>query len=76
MPSELTNQVRAAITNFVASKTSDDEHVAIDVLRAIKEEASNLMERQFVIDTFDSDPLKIYAGDMQFKKQVERIMVC
>jgi len=74
MPSELTNQVRAAITNFVASKTTDDEHVAIDILRAIKEETSNLMERQLVVDTFVSDPLKIYEGDMQFKKQVERIM--
>mmetsp|Transcript_5207 Transcript_5207/g.6714 ORF Transcript_5207/g.6714 Transcript_5207/m.6714 type:complete len:311 (+) Transcript_5207:84-1016(+) len=64
MPSELTTSVQAAIENFIQLKTSDDHgHIAIDVLRAIRDESTLLMERQIICDTFDSDPLKLFDDD-------------
>mmetsp|Transcript_16702 Transcript_16702/g.25022 ORF Transcript_16702/g.25022 Transcript_16702/m.25022 type:complete len:315 (+) Transcript_16702:65-1009(+) len=74
MPSELTQSVRTAINNFLSVKTSDDHgEIAIDVLRAVRDEAALLMERQTIFDTFDSDPMKFYDGDIQLMKQIERI---
>jgi hypothetical protein len=76
MPSELTQSVRTAINNFLSVKTSDDHgEIAIDVLRAIRDEAALLMEKQTIFDTFDSDPMKFYDGDIQLMKQIERIKV-
>jgi Fe-S-cluster-containing dehydrogenase component len=74
MPSELTQNVKAAIHNFVSLQTSNGE-VAIDVLRSIRDEAALLMERQTIWDTFDSDPLKFYDDDPQLRNQVERLKV-
>ena len=76
MPSELTQSVRTAINNFLTVKTSDDHgEIAIDVLRAIRDEAALLMEKQTIFDTFDSDPMKFYDGDIQLMKQIERMKV-
>ena len=74
MPSELTQNVKAAIHNFVSLQSSNGE-VAIDVLRSIRDEAALLMERQTIWDTFDSDPLKFYDDDPQLRNQVERLKV-
>lgn len=74
MPSDLKQKVKIAINNFVASRTSNDHgDIAIDVLRVIRDEAALLMERQTIVDAFDSDALKFYDGDESLKIQVERI---
>jgi hypothetical protein len=77
MPSDLKQKVKIAINNFVASRTSNDHgDIAIDVLRVVRDEAALLMERQTIVDAFDSDALKFYDGDESLKIQVERIKVC
>jgi len=76
MPSELTLSVKAAINNFLAIKTSDDHgEIAIDILRALRDEAALLMERQTIWDTLDSDPFKCYDGDDLLRREVERVKV-
>ena len=78
MPSELTSSVQNAIQNFVNMKTSDDHgYIAIDVLRAIRDEATLMMECQTICETFDSDPLHLYDGDDKniIKSQVARLKV-
>jgi hypothetical protein len=73
MPSELTRNVRSAIGNFVKHQTEEEGHIAIDVLRAIKDEAILQMEKQVIIDTFDADPLKFIQDDADLKLQIERL---
>jgi hypothetical protein len=73
MPSELVKNVRSAIGNFVKYQTEEEGHIAIDVLRAIKDEAILQMERQMIIDTFDTDPLKFFQDDAGLKMQIERL---
>lgn len=73
MPSELVKNVRSAIGNFVKYQTEEEGHIVIDVLRAIKDEAILQMERQMIIDTFDTDPLKFFQDDAGLKMQIERL---
>lgn len=73
MPSDLVKNVRSAIGNFVKHQTEEEGHIAIDILRAIKDEAILLMERQTIIDTFDADPLKFVQDDAGLKLQIERL---
>ena len=78
MPSELTRSVKDAISNFVSLKTSDDEgFIAIDVLRSIRDEATLMMEKQTICDTFDSDPLHLFDDDDRgtVRRQVSRLTV-
>lgn len=76
MPSDLTKNVKNAINNFVALRTSDAHgDIAIDVLRAIRDEASLLVEKQAIFDAFDADALKFYDGDDELRRIVERIKV-
>jgi hypothetical protein len=78
MPSELTQGVQNAIQSFIQMKTSDDHgHVAIDILRSIRDEATLMMECQNICDTFDSDPLRLYEDDDQnfIRQQVDRLKV-
>ena len=71
MPSELTNSVRSAITAFVANKTSDGEHLPADILRIVRDEASNLLERQLICDTLDADPYKLCEDDKDIRRQMK-----
>lgn len=74
MPSDLTKNVKNAINNFVALRTSDAHgDIAIDVLRAIRDEAALLVEKQAIFDAFDADALKFYDGDDELRRIVERI---
>jgi hypothetical protein len=84
MPSELTKNVQDAISKFIKHQTSTSSssnnhgpgYVAIDVIRAIKEEATLMMEYQTICDTFDLDPLNFYDDDENdhIRMQVDRIV--
>jgi len=76
MPSELTKAVRTALSRFVSHREENEADVAIDVLRAIRDEAVLLMERQIIWDTFDSDPFELCKNSNSLiRKQVSRAKV-
>lgn len=59
MPSEMTKNVRLWISEIVSKQMEGNGDVAIDILRSIQEESSLLLERQRILDTFDTDPFGI-----------------
>jgi len=73
MPSQLTQAVRTALSSFVSSQESDGDHVAADILRTVKEEAANMLERQMILDTFDSDPFKLCEDDTAMRNKIRRV---
>jgi hypothetical protein len=78
MPSQLTTEVRKVISSLLAHQTSKEGgQIAADVLRAIRDESTLLMELQLIHDTLDSDPLQIFQDDQEsiLRKQVQRIQV-
>ena len=72
MPSELTTEVRSALEAFVKSRTSDGAYIPADVLRCIRNEASNQLELQQIFDALDSDPYKICDADSDDGDAVRR----
>lgn len=72
MPSQLTQEVRGALSSFVSSRKEDGDHVAVDILRTVRDEAANMLERQMIWDTFDSDPFKLCEEDVAMRKQIRR----
>ena len=60
MPSEMTKNVRLGISDIVSKQMNENGDLAIDVLRSIQEEASLLLERQRILDTFDIDPFQVH----------------
>lgn len=72
MPSQLTQSVRSAINAFVANQTSEGEHLPADILRIVRDEASNLLERQLICDTLDADPYQLCQDDKNVRKQMKR----
>lgn len=73
MPSELVRSVRSAISSFLKHQTEEEGHIAVDILRAIKDEAHLQMERQIICDTFDAS-LNFRCNSL--KSQIERIKSC
>lgn len=73
MPSQLTQAVRSALSSFVSTRESDGDNIAADVLRAVRDEAANMLEKQCVWDTFDSDPFKLCEGNAATLKQIRRV---
>jgi len=72
MPSELTKSVRTALSAFVSSREADGGEITSDILRVIKEESSNLLERQQILDAFEADPFELCKDDASLYKQFQR----
>ena len=75
MPSELTKSVRTALSAFVSSREADGGEITSDILRVIKEESSNLLERQQILDAFEADPFELCKDDASLSKQFQRAKV-
>lgn len=61
MASDLKSAVRSAIASFVSARDSSDGDISVDVLRAIRDESTLLVERQLICDMLDSDPFELMS---------------
>eukprot|EP00339_Tiarina_fusa_P028332 CAMPEP_0117065680 /NCGR_PEP_ID=MMETSP0472-20121206/45928_1 /TAXON_ID=693140 ORGANISM="Tiarina fusus, Strain LIS" /NCGR_SAMPLE_ID=MMETSP0472 /ASSEMBLY_ACC=CAM_ASM_000603 /LENGTH=148 /DNA_ID=CAMNT_0004786427 /DNA_START=108 /DNA_END=551 /DNA_ORIENTATION=- len=66
--SNLRPQVRAAIRNFVQSQ--GDDHIPIDILRVVQEEANLMKETQEICDMLDADTMEQLSD---VRRQVEHL---
>ena len=55
----LQQSVQSTITTFLENRITANSDIAVDVYRAIRDEAQLLLERQLIFDTFDADPFEL-----------------